>query len=196
MAIHLCFFRVYRKTKHLKFIDFCSYSRNIPILAILFESKGSKFISLVNRLEISKDTLSRTLKTLIKRGFVKKNPGYGHPLRPEYILTPDGYELGKVCSLFLKSIKTCNNTQLLFNKWSLPILYSLNDEHLQFNKLKSELESITSSSLSRSLKELIENGFIQRIIKDDFPPIIEYSLTNKSNSIKNSIVKIALTLKK
>lgn len=163
-------------------------------MAILFETKGSKFISLVNRLEISKDTLSRTLKTLIKRGFVKKNPGYGHPLRPEYILTSKGYELGRACSLFLKSIKTFNNPQLLFNKWSLPILYSLNDKHLQFNQLKSDLHTITASSLSLSLKNLIENGFIQRIIKDDFPPVIEYSLTHKSNSIQNTIIEIVSTL--
>ena len=116
-----------------------------------------------------------------------KNPGYGHPLRPEYILTSKGNELGRLCSIFLKSIKTFNNSQLLFNKWSLPILYSLSDEQLKFNQLKSHLKKITASSLSRSLKKLIENGFIERIIKDDFPPVIEYTLTHKSNSIQNTI---------
>jgi len=173
-----------------KALNFCSHSRNIPILAELFESKGSKYISLVKKLDISKDTLSRTLKHLIKTGYVRKNPGYGHPLRPEYILTPQGNKLGQLSADFKSSVKDYKNHKILMSKWSIPIIFSIEDTQFKFNQLKKDVAPITSAALSRSLKELIENDFIIRIIEDKFPPIIKYSLSLRSKSFQELLKAI------
>ncbi|MGH2451320.1 MAG: winged helix-turn-helix transcriptional regulator, partial [Candidatus Limnocylindria bacterium] len=61
-----------------------------PVLAELDRSRGSRFVTLSNRLALSRESLRRTLTALIDAGLVMKNPGYGHPLRPEYILTERG----------------------------------------------------------------------------------------------------------
>jgi len=52
-----------------------------PILAELHRSKGSRFVTLSNRLGLGRESLRRTLSALIDAGLVMKNPGYGHPLR-------------------------------------------------------------------------------------------------------------------
>ena len=54
----------------------------------------AKFVVLQKRLGISRSSLQRTLRALIDAGLVKKNPGYGHPMRPEYLLTERGAKVG------------------------------------------------------------------------------------------------------
>src|SRR5947207_13068422 len=60
----------------------------VPVLAELRRERGSRFVTLANRIGVTRDSLRRTLSALIDDGLVERNPGYGHPLRPEYVLTP------------------------------------------------------------------------------------------------------------
>jgi DNA-binding HxlR family transcriptional regulator len=53
---------------------------------MLYTGQGERFVTLVNRLGASKDAVSATLAQLIDDGVVQRNPGYGHPLRPEYLV--------------------------------------------------------------------------------------------------------------
>ena len=69
---------------------------NIAIVAELHRSNGAKFVTLANRLELGHSTLKRCLNALIDLGLVRRNPGYGHPLRPEYLLT------ARTCSSVLR----------------------------------------------------------------------------------------------
>ena len=59
----------------------------LPVLGELYRDDGAKFVTLVHRLNVSKDSLARTLEHLRTLDLAVKNPGYGHPLRPEYVLT-------------------------------------------------------------------------------------------------------------
>ena len=65
------------------------------MLAELERQRGARFVALANRLGVSRDSLTRTLGALIDAGFVARNPGHGHPLRPEYILTKRGVPVGE-----------------------------------------------------------------------------------------------------
>ena len=49
-------------------------------LAELHRSRGSRVVTLSNRLGLGRESLRRTLNALIDAGLVMKNPGYGHPL--------------------------------------------------------------------------------------------------------------------
>ena len=59
----------------------------VPILAVLHREKGAKFVTLGSRLGVSRDSLRRSLDRLTQQRLVRRNPGYGHPMRPEYVLT-------------------------------------------------------------------------------------------------------------
>jgi DNA-binding HxlR family transcriptional regulator len=69
----------------------------VPLLAELLEQKGGRFASLLAGLGIARDSLARTLAQAIESGWVARNPGYGHPLRPEYVLTPRGEAVAAAC---------------------------------------------------------------------------------------------------
>ena len=61
----------------------------VPVLAELHRTSGSRFVTLHRRLGIGRESLRRTLASLAEQDLVARNPGYGHPLRPEYVLTPN-----------------------------------------------------------------------------------------------------------
>ncbi len=73
---------------------------------------------------------------------------------------------------------------LLGKSYVLELLYYLssNTEAIRFNKLKKEL-SITATTLSRRLEELIEVGLVKREVFAEVPARVEYSKTEKGLSL-------------
>ncbi len=69
----------------------------VPVLAQLHRDRGAKAITLTNGLSVSRESLRATLDELIEHGWIARNPGYGHPMRPEYLLTRRGEKLGPTC---------------------------------------------------------------------------------------------------
>ncbi len=49
--------------------------------------------------------------------------------------------------------------------------------------LRREMGNITDAVLAAALKELITNGIVKRQSYDEIPPRVEYSLTEKGNSV-------------
>ena len=73
-----------------------------PVLAELLRQKGSRFAALVGTLGVGRESLRRTLDSLLELGLVARNPGYGHPLRPEYVLTRSGEVAARRCAKLLE----------------------------------------------------------------------------------------------
>ena len=62
-----------------RFVALFHHRWAVPVLAELHRGAGgAKFVTLVNRLGIGRDSLRRTLAALIERGWVMPNPGHGH----------------------------------------------------------------------------------------------------------------------
>lgn len=99
------------------------------------------------------DSLSRSLEELMAAGWVQRNPGYGHPLRPEYILTKEGQDLARYCSLFDALVAELGVTSVIYRKWSVPTLLGINEGATRFNELRDSLV-ITPRALSQSLDSL------------------------------------------
>ena len=70
--------------------------------------------------------------------------------------------------------------RLLAGKWSMYILYILSKESpIRFNELQRRMPvDMTHTTLSRQLKQLEEEGLIQRVEYSQIPPKVEYSLTD------------------
>jgi DNA-binding HxlR family transcriptional regulator len=164
---------------------------SVPILAELYEQSGSKFVTLVQRLNISRDSLRRTLRSLQAQGFVNKNPGYGHPLRPEYILTRNGKALAPVCVEVIQTLREFHVVEVGLNKWSMPLLFLMGQGTQRFSDLKVAFPAITSRALTLSLKELQSVGFVDRTVTDDYPPATSYSLQPKAIQLAHLIAKLA-----
>lgn len=76
-------------------------------------------------------------------------------------------------------INAVNQTlSVLQGKWKIQIISVLsNTKAYRFNKLMKEIKGIGTKMLSNDLKQLENNGIIERHILDSHPVVIEYSLT-------------------
>lgn len=68
-------------------------------------------------------------------------------------------------------------------KWTFHIIRLLSTEEYGFNEMKRELQGITSTMLSRRLKELEEEGIISRRVVTESPPRTEYRLTETGHEL-------------
>jgi DNA-binding HxlR family transcriptional regulator len=147
------------------------------VLADIGAHKGARFVELVNRLSLPRDTLTRTLEAAQALGWVMRNPGHGHPLRPEYILTGEGARIAEIAARQISAQAQLGLAPGTLTRWGLPILHSLDAGFQRFNDLSRTLAIASPRALSQGLRTLAGNDLVKRALIDDYPPISVYSLT-------------------
>src|SRR3954465_5194616 len=122
----------------------------VPLLAELDRRGGGERAgALRSRLGIGRGSLRRTLDAVIEQGLVSPNPGYGHPLRPEYVLTGRGAAVAPTCALLMASLQGLGGGGGALNKWSMPVIAAL--EHgggRRFGQLRDDLPAISPRALA------------------------------------------------
>ncbi|MFD0716111.1 winged helix-turn-helix transcriptional regulator [Paenibacillus sp. GCM10027626] len=69
-------------------------------------------------------------------------------------------------------------------KWKMVIIYLLaENQPVRFNDLKRQIGAITYKTLSSQLKELEADGMVKRKEYPQVPPKVEYSLTDKAETL-------------
>ncbi|MBV6443288.1 MAG: transcriptional regulator [Haliscomenobacteraceae bacterium CHB4] len=63
--------------------------------------------------------------------------------------------------------------------WKMPILWRLKDRVMRYNELKKDIPHVTHKMLTTQLRQLEEEGFINRTVYPVVPPKVEYSLTER-----------------
>jgi DNA-binding HxlR family transcriptional regulator len=82
--------------------------------------------------------------------------------------------------------------KLIGGKWKIPILCALfQDGTTRYNELKRKVSGITNTMLAASLKELEQDGLIQRKQYDEMPVRVEYSLTSDCSGLVPILVQMA-----
>ena len=77
------------------------------------------------------------------------------------------------------------------DKWSLLVLYTLNQESvMRFNTLQKSIPDISQKMLAVTLKTLEEDGFVNRKVYAEVPPKVEYSLTDRALSLLPCITSL------
>lgn len=70
------------------------------------------------------------------------------------------------------------------DKWSLLVLYTLNQEApMRFSSLKKNIPDISQKMLTSTLRTLEQDGFVNRTVYAEVPPRVEYSLTPRAYSL-------------
>ena len=73
---------------------------------------------------------------------------------------------------------------MIQGKWKTQILYELCiNTTMRFGELKKSLSGITNTMLTNSLRELEEDGLIQRKQFNEIPPHVEYSFTKMGEDL-------------
>lgn len=164
----------------------------LPVLAELHRSEGCKFITLVHRTGASRKAITDTLGALIKLGLVMRNPGYGHPLRPEYLLTARAMQSGPALLVLYDLLAAHALRDTALKKWSLPVLLMAAGEAggVRFSTLRSALPGITDRALTLALKDLISAGLIARLVLDSYPPTTLYQPTAAAHPVIAALVRL------
>lgn len=63
-------------------------------------------------------------------------------------------------------------------KWKGIILCKLLEETLRFGELKKAIPKISQKVLTEQLRELEEDNLVKRVVYNEVPPKVEYSLTS------------------
>jgi DNA-binding HxlR family transcriptional regulator len=158
-----------------------------PLLAALLERDGARFTELLIALDCARDTLTSTLAHAIETGWVMRNPGYGHPLRPDYILSPRGKVVAAACSRLMAIRARLGLASSDLPRWSLPILGRLRKDWSRFSDLQASLTPITSRALSLTLKQMIDIAVVDRRLEDSFPPTAFYGLTLSGRELASGL---------
>ena len=79
---------------------------------------------------------------------------------------------------------------IIGGKWRGPILAKLCDKPRRFNELKTGLNRITSSTLTKELRYLEDIKIIERNVLSTSPVAVEYKLSKHGQSISGLIEHI------
>ncbi|MEF8814674.1 MAG: helix-turn-helix domain-containing protein [Halovenus sp.] len=81
--------------------------------------------------------------------------------------------------------------EIVGRKWNPVLLYYLlTDGPLGFSALKTRVDGISSKMLSESLSDLEEHELVSRELLSDQPVRVEYSLTERGESLEGLIVEM------
>lgn len=73
---------------------------------------------------------------------------------------------------------------IINGKWKIRIMYLLSvNSILRYGELKLELPGVTHKMLAKQLKEMETDGILNRKEYKQVPPKVEYSLTEKGESL-------------
>lgn len=155
----------------------------VLLLAEFHRQRGARFVELLNRLGLPRDSLVRALEAAIKSGWVTRNPGYGHPLRPEYVLSDAGKGVAAAAAGIAEILANAKLTPEQLTRWSLPVLRALSGGYERFNELERHLVQATPRALAMTLRALAENGLVDRLVEAGFPPTSRYRLTSRGAAL-------------
>lgn len=73
--------------------------------------------------------------------------------------------------------------ELIGRRWTGAIIFVLLRERCRFSELRAAIPEITDRMLSERLRELEQEGIIEREVVPDTPVRVEYSLTDKGRAL-------------
>lgn len=85
-----------------------------------------------------------------------------------------------------KSLPVCSvetTLTLIGNKWKVLILRDLMTGTKRFGKLKKSIGNVSQKVLTAQLRNMEENGLVNRKVYAEVPPRVEYSLTQLGQSL-------------
>ncbi len=79
---------------------------------------------------------------------------------------------------------------IISNKWKVLILRDLITGTKRYNELNRSVVGISAKVLTENLKDLEQDGIVNRKVYPQVPPKVEYSLTAKGLELKDVIDKM------
>ncbi|AZV77537.1 transcriptional regulator [Parasedimentitalea marina] len=167
------------------FVNITSRAWALPILSNMHAGIAGRQAPLLAATGASRTAFAQSMDHLITMGLLERNPGYGHPLRPEFRLTSLGISAAAIANK-IQNIAADEDQDLLRRSWTLPVLTSLHTPS-RFNDIKRSLPSITDRALSHSLKTMEVRSWVCRSVDETArPPRSIYVAVNTGQVISQA----------
>ena len=147
----------------------------------------------MHELGAGRESVRRALDELVELRLLSRNPGYGHPLRPEYLVLPAGAALVPACADLVAALEELDAIEPGLKKWSMPVVHALAAGPCRFSELRADLPGITPRALTLALKDLVAAGLVERTVTNGYPPSTLYRLTPAADRLVSPLRRLALT---
>ncbi|NOZ31872.1 MAG: transcriptional regulator [Alphaproteobacteria bacterium] len=160
---------------------------SLNILALMHSGTSGRQASLLSASGAGRTAFTQSLGHLVDLGLLERNPGHGHPLRPEYRLTKRGVEVAIIADKIKMAVSRPAERALLRRAWTIPVL-AASQHPRYFTDIRNELVSITDRALSQSLKQLQAQHWLQRKVDTAIrPPRPLYQAVNIGARISQQV---------
>lgn len=168
-------------------VKLTSRAWSLNILALLHEGVPGRQAPLLAQTQAGRTAFASSLEHLLQLGLLEKNPGHGHPLRPEFRLTTRGTACAETASKIVNAVPDDSEFALLRRSWTVPVL-ALTHTPQRFSTIKATLTTITDRALSTSLQHLEAREWLQRDIDtSERMPHPTYLAVNRGFQINQAI---------
>jgi len=159
---------------------------SLKILALLHSGVPGRQAPLIAAAKASRSAFAASLCHLIDLGMLEKNPGHGHPLRPEFRLTDKGKVFAGLAHRILEAAPGDAASSVLKRSWTVPVL-AVTGAPRRFTAIKTGL-GITDRALSQTLCVLEDQAWLRRDIDvAQRPPLPTYQAVNAGLKISKAI---------
>lgn len=166
------------------FVNITSRAWVIPILSCLHAGTAGRQAPLLAATGASRTAFAQSMEHLIAIGLLERNPGHGHPLRPEFRLTTRGVTAAAIAHK-IRDVSADEDQSLLRRSWTLPVLAVLHTPS-HFSEIKRNLNTISDRALSQSLRAMEVRNWVSRDLDAVArPPGSIYSAVNAGRMISN-----------
>lgn len=165
----------------------------VPLLAAMAPRGGARVAEMRHRFGLSASMARRTLGAMVEAGWITPNPGHGHPLRPDYLLSELGRALAPHAQALVEERELRRLPTTGLGKWHLPLLVALGNRPTRFNTLEARLSPVTPRALSLQLKRSVEAQTVLRIVQPAYPPVALYRVNDQAVGLRDRAVAIAAT---
>ena len=159
-----------------------------PILAAFHRGVPGRQAALLHATGAGRTAFAQSLAHLHTLKLVERNPGHGHPLRPEYRLTPAGIKAAALAARIEGVLPKSQDAALIRRAWTIPIL-AVSPKPMTFSSLKSSLQPVTDRALSQNLQKLHQANWLARDVDvNSAPPRPIYRAANAGLLISRACV--------
>jgi DNA-binding HxlR family transcriptional regulator len=163
-------------------VNITSRAWALSILSNMHDGIAGRQAALLTATGASRSAFAQSMEHLIEIGLLERNPGHGHPLRPEFRLTPSGVTAAAIANK-IRRVSGDEDQDLLRRAWTLPVLTTLQTPR-HFNEIRRNLLTISDRALSQTLKSMEDRSWVQRSVNDTArPPRSIYSAVNTGGII-------------
>lgn len=168
-------------------VKLTSKAWSLKILALLHSGVPGRQAPLIAATTATRSSFAASLEHLFQLGLLERNPGHGHPLRPEFRLTEQGKVVAAMAHRILEAAPDEDGFDLVKRSWPVPIL-ALTEAPSRFSTIRSGLGAITDRALSNSLGMLEERDWLRREIDvSQRTPFPTYQAVNTGKIINRAI---------